>query len=54
MPKLTVDLRRMRVRVLHEGYNPVPEETDKQGKGAQFTMTIPKNADDGKRRYEIS
>ncbi|MFA5364666.1 MAG: hypothetical protein WC325_05730 [Candidatus Bathyarchaeia archaeon] len=28
MPKLTVDLRKMRVRVLHKGYNPVPEETD--------------------------
>ena len=28
MPKLTKDLRKMRVRVLHEGYNPVPEETD--------------------------
>lgn len=28
MPKLTGDLRRMRARVLHEGYNPVPEETD--------------------------
>jgi hypothetical protein len=28
MPKLTVDLRRMRTRVLHKGYNPVPEETE--------------------------
>lgn len=28
MPKLTKDLRKMRVRVLHEGYNPVPEVTD--------------------------
>jgi len=27
MPKLTSDLRKMRQRVLHEGYNPTPEET---------------------------
>jgi PAS domain S-box-containing protein len=30
------------------------QETGKQGKGAQFTMTIPKNANDSKRLYEIS
>jgi len=28
MPILTMDLRRMRIKVLHEGYNPKPEETE--------------------------
>jgi len=28
MPILTMDLRRMRTKVLHEGYNPKPEETE--------------------------
>jgi hypothetical protein len=27
LPQLTGDLRAMRVRVLHQGYNPEPEET---------------------------
>jgi len=37
-----------------EAYSWTIQETGKQGKGAQFTMTIPKNAKDGKRLYEIS
>jgi len=42
------------IKRICEGYGWTIKETGKQGKGAQFTMTIPKNADDGKRLYEIS
>jgi len=37
-----------------EGYGWTIQETGKHGKGVQFTMTIPKNAKDGTRLYEIS
>jgi signal transduction histidine kinase len=37
-----------------EAYGWTIQETGKQGQGAQFTMTIPRNSKDGKRSYEIS
>ena len=42
------------IKRICEAYGWTIQETGKQGKGAQFTMTIPKNANDGKRLYEIS
>jgi PAS domain S-box-containing protein len=37
-----------------EAYGWTIQETGKYGQGAQFTMTIPKNAKNGQRSYEIS
>jgi PAS domain S-box-containing protein len=42
------------IKRICEAYGWTIQETGKQGKGAQFTMTIPKNVNDGKRLYEIS
>ena len=42
------------IKRICEAYGWKIQETGKQGKGAQFTMTIPKNAKDGTRLYEIS
>jgi len=42
------------IKRICEAYGWAMQETGKEGKGAQFTMTIPKNANDGKRLYEIS
>jgi PAS domain S-box-containing protein len=42
------------IKRICEAYGWTIQEKGKQGKGAQFTMTIPKNANDGKRLYEIS
>lgn len=42
------------IKRICEAYGWTIQETGKQGKGAQFTMAIPKNASDGKRLYEIS
>ena len=43
MPILTTDLRRMRTRVLHKGYNPKPEETESI---ASFTIGLLKKLKD--------
>jgi PAS domain S-box-containing protein len=37
-----------------EAYGWKIQETGSQGKGAQFTMTIPKNGEDGTERYKIT
>jgi PAS domain S-box-containing protein len=42
------------IKRICEAYGWTIKETAKQGTGVQFTMTIPKTADDGKRLYEIS
>jgi PAS domain S-box-containing protein len=42
------------IKKICEAYGWTIEETGKEGQGAQFTMTIPRNANDGKSRYEIS
>ncbi len=42
------------IKRICEAYQWTIQETGKQGKGAQFTMTIPKNANGGIRLYEIS
>ncbi len=42
------------IKRICDAYGWMIQETGKQGKGAQFTMTIPKKANDGKRLYEIS
>jgi len=42
------------IKRICEAYGWTIQETGEKGQGAQFTMTIPKNATDGKRRYEIS
>jgi PAS domain S-box-containing protein len=42
------------IKRICEAYGWTIQETGKEGKGAQFTMTIPKKAKDGKRFYEIS
>ncbi|MBN1244416.1 PAS domain S-box protein [Candidatus Bathyarchaeota archaeon] len=42
------------IKRICEGYGWKIQETGKHGKGVQFTMTIPKNAKDGTRLYEIS
>ena len=41
------------IKRICEAYGWTIQETGQQGKGAQFTMTIPKKANDGKRLYEI-
>ena len=41
------------IKRICEGYGWKIQETGEHGKGAQFTMTIPKNAKDGKKLYEI-
>ena len=43
MPILTTHLRRMRVKVLHEGYNPKPEETESI---ASFTTGLLRKLED--------
>jgi signal transduction histidine kinase len=42
------------IKRMCEAYGWTIQETGKQGQGAQFTMTIPRNGKDGKRSYEIS
>jgi PAS domain S-box-containing protein len=42
------------IKRICEAYGWTIQETGKQGQGAQFTMTIPKIAKDGKKSYEIS
>jgi signal transduction histidine kinase len=42
------------IKRICEGYGWTIKETCKHGKGVQFTMTIPKNAKDGTRLYEIN
>jgi PAS domain S-box-containing protein len=42
------------IKRICEAYGWTIQETGRQGKGARFTMTIPKNADDGKKLYEIT
>jgi signal transduction histidine kinase len=42
------------IKRICEAYGWAIQETGEKGRGAQFTMIIPKNATDGKRRYEIS
>ena len=43
MPILTTHLRRMRVKVLHEGYNPQPEEKEPI---VSFTVGLMKKLED--------
>jgi PAS domain S-box-containing protein len=42
------------IKRICEAYGWTIQETGKQGRGVQFTMTIPKNAEDGEKLYEIS
>jgi PAS domain S-box-containing protein len=42
------------IKRICEAYGWAIEETGKEGQGAQFTMTIPKESKDGKKGYEIS
>jgi len=42
------------IKRICEAYGWTIQETGRKGQGAQFTMTIPKNANNGKRRYEVS
>jgi signal transduction histidine kinase len=42
------------IKRICEAYDWKIQETGKQGKGAQFTMTLPKNAKDGTTLYKIS
>jgi PAS domain S-box-containing protein len=42
------------IKRICEAYGWTIEETGKEGQGAQFTMTIPKESKDGKKGYEIS
>jgi signal transduction histidine kinase len=42
------------IKRICEAYRWAIQETGRKGRGAQFTMTIPKNTNDGKSRYEIS
>ena len=42
------------IKRICEAYGWTIQETGKQGKGAQFTMTIPKKGKDGQKLYEIS
>jgi PAS domain S-box-containing protein len=42
------------IKRISEAYGWSIQETGQQGKGAQFTMTIPKKAKDGKGLYEIN
>jgi PAS domain S-box-containing protein len=42
------------IKKMCEGYGWVIEETGKEGKGAQFTMTMPKVGENGKTSYKIS
>jgi signal transduction histidine kinase len=41
------------IKRICEAYGWTITETGREGKGAQFTMTIPKTSDDGNRLYEI-
>jgi signal transduction histidine kinase len=42
------------IKRICEAYGWTLQETGKQGKGVQFTMTVPKNRANGKKLYEIS
>jgi PAS domain S-box-containing protein len=42
------------IKRICEAYGWTIQETGRRGQGAQFTMTIPKKADDGKKLYEIN
>jgi PAS domain S-box-containing protein len=42
------------IKRICEAYGWTIQETGKQGKGVQFTMTIPKKTDNGKKLYEIA
>jgi signal transduction histidine kinase len=42
------------IKRICEAYGWTIQETGQQGKGVQFTMTIPKKTDNGKKLYEIA